>query len=92
MKSINIFVLTAASVAFLTGNATGAQAPVELGTAGDFAILSQTGISATGVTSIIGDPVDWSTVSAETPTSDPYVTKLATSLTDSKRFYRASYE
>ena len=37
-------------------------APVNLGTSGDFVILAKTGISTTGVTSIIGDigvsPID----------------------------------
>eukprot|EP00964_Phaeocystis_antarctica_P038163 scaffold21841_cov55-Phaeocystis_antarctica.AAC.1 len=32
-----------------------AQSPVELGTAGDFAILTKTGVTTTGVTSVTGD-------------------------------------
>ena len=35
--------------------ATGAQAPVNLGTAGNFAILAKTGISTTGTTAVTGD-------------------------------------
>lgn len=41
---------------FTTGTAMiVTQIPVDLGTAGDFVILSKTGISATGTTSIVGD-------------------------------------
>ena len=35
--------------------AMAAQAPVDLGTAGDFVILAKTGVSTTGTTSIVGD-------------------------------------
>lgn len=55
-------IFAAASLVALTINATAAQAPVNLGTAGELTILSKTGISTTGVTSIVGDigvsPID----------------------------------
>lgn len=47
--------LAAASAALLATHATGAQAPVDLGTAGNYVILSKSGISTTGTTSIGGD-------------------------------------
>lgn len=54
--------LATALMAALATTATGAQAPVNLGTAGNFVILTKTGISTTGVTSIVGDiavsPID----------------------------------
>lgn len=54
--------LATGSVAFSALTVTAAQAPVDLGTAGNYVILSKTGISTTGVTSIVGDiavsPID----------------------------------
>jgi hypothetical protein len=47
--------LAAASTAALAISATAAQAPVDLGSAGNYVILSKTGISTTGVTSIVGN-------------------------------------
>jgi hypothetical protein len=48
--------LTANKVwSFRTGAAGIAQLPVDLGTAGNFAILAKSGISTTGTTSIVGD-------------------------------------
>jgi hypothetical protein len=48
-RSITLFVLlTSASAAVY-------EEPVELGTAGDFAILTKSGITTTGVTSVKGD-------------------------------------
>lgn len=62
MASFHLLILAAASIALSASGATGAQSPVDLGTAGDFVILSKTGISTTGVTSIVGDiavsPID----------------------------------
>ena len=52
----------AVAVIFLHQNATAAQAPVGLGSAGNFVILAKSGISTTGTTSITGDigvsPID----------------------------------
>jgi len=47
--------LATASVAASMVSAYAAQAPVDLGSAGNLVILSKTGISTTGVTSIVGD-------------------------------------
>lgn len=55
MKSISLLLLAAASVPFSAFTLSAAQAPVDLGTAGNYVILSKTGISTTGVTSIVGD-------------------------------------
>jgi len=61
----NIFVYIMAFVVMVSISAlsvNAAQLPVNLGTAGDFAILSKSGISTTGTTSITGDigvsPID----------------------------------
>lgn len=54
--------LAAASIAVSTLGLNAVQAPVDLGTAGNYVILSKTGISTTGATSIAGDiavsPID----------------------------------
>lgn len=43
------------ATAMFVASATGVEAPVNLGTAGDFAILSKAGVSTTGVTDITGN-------------------------------------
>jgi Ice-binding-like len=43
------------TIAFMMLPVLAAQTPVNLGTAGDFAILAKTGVSATGITTIIGN-------------------------------------
>ena len=57
----------------VTGNAN--PAPVDLGTAADFTILSETGISTTGVTSITGDigvsPIAATAITGFSLTKDP---------------------
>ncbi len=62
MKRIHSLMLAAGFLAASTLSSTAAQAPVNLGTAGDLVILAKTGISTTGVTSIVGDiavsPID----------------------------------
>lgn len=55
MKTNYSFLLIAASIALIVTSVTGAQAPVNLGTAGDFVILSKAGISTTGTTAVTGD-------------------------------------
>jgi hypothetical protein len=55
MKALRILGLTAFLVVFLTGPALAAQPPVELGTAGGFAILASQTITNTGATTITGD-------------------------------------
>lgn len=62
MKTIHPILIAAASIAALATALTGAEAPVKLGTAGNFAILSKAGVSTTGETSVIGNvgvsPID----------------------------------
>jgi hypothetical protein len=55
MKCIHPLLFAAASVAAAIISVSAAQAPVDLGTAGNLVILSKTGVSTTGVTSIVGD-------------------------------------
>jgi hypothetical protein len=50
----NLFVFGVLFV-FMAGLVYGAQAPIDLGTAGNFVILAKSGISTTGVTAITGD-------------------------------------
>jgi hypothetical protein len=61
-KNIITVLLSLLILALAVGTASAAQAPVNLGTAGNFVILSKTGISTTGTTSIVGDigvsPID----------------------------------
>jgi len=56
-KAIAILLITAMMFLAMVppGNAGYPEAPVDLGSAGDFVILAKTGISSTGVTSIVGD-------------------------------------
>jgi PGF-pre-PGF domain-containing protein len=61
-KNVISVLLTLLILAFVAGTASAAQAPVDLGTAHNFVILTKTGISTTGTTSIVGDigvsPID----------------------------------
>jgi hypothetical protein len=65
MKFIYSLVLASSMAALATG-LHAAQPPVNLGTAGHYVILSKTGISTTGVTSIVGDiavsPIDFTAI------------------------------
>ncbi|MBU4075636.1 MAG: DUF3494 domain-containing protein [Euryarchaeota archaeon] len=54
-KNIIPVLLSLLILALAAGTASAAQAPVDLGTAGNFVIMSKTGISTTGTTSIVGD-------------------------------------
>jgi hypothetical protein len=63
VKPVRIAVNTGSNSPVVNLNASaGSQAPVDLGTAGSFAILAKSGISTTGNTSIVGDigvsPID----------------------------------
>jgi hypothetical protein len=62
MKKKIFSILFALVLALSLVPAMAAQAPVDLGSAGNFAILAETGISTTGTTSIVGDigvsPID----------------------------------
>jgi hypothetical protein len=62
LKNIITVLLTLLILGLAAGTANAAQAPVALGTAGNFAVLAKTGISTTGTTSIVGDigvsPID----------------------------------
>ncbi|MFZ3059373.1 MAG: ice-binding family protein [Candidatus Methanoperedens sp.] len=61
-KNIITVLLALLILGLAAGTASATQAPVNLGTAGNFVILSKTGISTTGTTSIVGDigvsPID----------------------------------
>ncbi|MDP3105149.1 MAG: ice-binding family protein, partial [Candidatus Methanoperedens sp.] len=61
-KNIISVLLTLLILGLAAGTASAAQSPVNLGTAGNFVILTKTGISTTGTTSIVGDigvsPID----------------------------------
>ena len=54
-KNIISVLLTLLILGVAAGTASAAQAPVDLGTAHNFVILTKTGISTTGTTSIVGD-------------------------------------
>ncbi|MGB8218092.1 MAG: ice-binding family protein [Candidatus Methanoperedens sp.] len=55
IKYIAPLVLALLILGLAAGTASATQAPVNLGTAGNFVILAKTGISTTGTTSIVGD-------------------------------------
>lgn len=55
MNKVTSLILATAAIAAVATTLTGAQAPVNLGTAGNFAILSKTGISTTGETAVTGN-------------------------------------
>ena len=55
MKKLSAFLLCAAFALFVTASNLTAQQPVNLGTAGNYVILTKTGISTTVGTSITGD-------------------------------------
>lgn len=69
-------------------------AAVDLGTAGDFAILSKTGITTTGVTAITGDigvsPIDSTAITGFGLTMDPS-NEFSTSPIVTGRIYAADY-
>ena len=54
-KKIITVLLALLILGMAAGTASAAQAPVNLGTAGNFVILAKSGISTTGTTSIVGD-------------------------------------
>lgn len=54
-KNIITVLLALLILGLAAGTASATQAPVDLGTAGNFVILAKSGISATGTTSIVGD-------------------------------------
>jgi hypothetical protein len=55
IKYIASLLLALLVLGLAAGTASATQAPVNLGTAGNFVILAKTGISTTGTTSIVGD-------------------------------------
>lgn len=62
MKTVHSLTFGLASLFAFAFTTTAAQAPVDLGAAGDYVILSKTGISTTGMTAIVGNvgtsPID----------------------------------
>ena len=77
-----------------TGSAHSPEAPINLGTAGNFAILSKSGISNTGVTSIVGDigvsPIDSTAITGFGLTLNSS-TQYATSALVTGKVYAADY-
>ena len=65
------------------GQAPVGQAPVDLGTAANFAVLSQSGISTTGTTSIVGDI-------GVSPIAATAITGFSLILDSSQQFSRSS--
>ncbi len=65
------------------GTASATQAPVDLGTAGNFVILTKTGISTTGTTSIVGDI-------GVSPAAATYITGFALIKDSSNKFSMSS--
>ena len=55
LKNLISMLLTLLTLGLAAGTASALQAPVNLGTAGNFAILSKSGIATTGTTSIVGN-------------------------------------
>lgn len=79
MQTIHSLIVTTAAIAAFATTLTGAQAPVNLGTAGDFAILSKSAISTTGVTDITGDV-------GVSPAAATFITGFTLSLDASNEF------
>ena len=84
---ITLFVLMAFSVSAV-------QAPVDLGSAADFAILSKTGISTTGATSITGDigvsPIDHTAITGFSLIGDETTDAFLTSTIVTGNIYAAN--
>jgi hypothetical protein len=74
MHSSSSWLLAAVSMAVWHAGAAAAQDPVNLGTAGNFAILAKAGISTTGVTVVVGDmgvsPIDSTAITGFSLTLD----------------------
>src|SRR5665648_955743 len=74
VKNIISVLLTLLILGLAADTASAAQTPVDLGTAGNFVILSKAGISTTGTTSIVGDigvsPIDSTAITGFGLTND----------------------
>ncbi|MCC5835062.1 MAG: DUF3494 domain-containing protein [Opitutales bacterium] len=94
MKFKYTLVLGITSIASLTHSLHAAQDPVDLGSAGSFAILSKAGISTTGTTTIHGDigvsPIDSTAITAFSLTLDATET-FATSPLVTGRVFASDY-
>jgi hypothetical protein len=94
MKMISSLKLAAVSMVLLATIVKGAQAPVDLGTSGNYVILSKTGISTTGVTSIVGDigvsPIDSTGITGFSLTVDA-LGEFATSAMVTGNVYASDY-
>lgn len=94
MKVILSVILTVASMAVLAPNLKSAQALVDLGTAGNYVVLSKTGISTTGTTSIVGDigvsPIDSTGITGFSLSVDAS-TEFATSPMVTGKVYASDY-
>lgn len=89
-----IAAITMGLVALAMGITNGYSQPVDLGTAGNFAILAKSGISATGTTSIAGDigvsPIASGAITGFSLTMDPSGT-FSTSALVAGKTYAADY-
>ena len=89
-----VFMLLSIAIIFSLSFAIAAQSAVNLGTAGDFVILSKAGISTTGTTSITGDigtsPIDSTAITGFGLVMDSSNTFATSSLVTGK-IYAADY-
>ncbi len=78
----------------IAGSVYAAQLPVDLGTAGDYVILTKTGISTTGTTSITGDigvsPIDHTAITGFDLIGDPTTDTFLTSALVTGKIYAAN--
>ncbi|MBA3016622.1 MAG: DUF3494 domain-containing protein [Proteobacteria bacterium] len=97
MKKLLIVLMVIAMAAFTTGAKQIAQSPVDLGSAGNFAILAKSGITTTGTTSITGDigvsPITYAAITgfALTPVVPDGSNTFSTSSLVTGKVYAADY-